>query len=156
MRGLSTSFVSPSNSYCLSFFGVRTLITPCVSSNSYCLSLFGVRPLNTPFVFSNYFCLSFFGVRRWLLMLYLQTLIVCPSSVSVADYSFCIFKLLLSVILRCTAPDYPFVFSKSCLSFFYVRPLSTSFVSSNHYCLSFFGVRPLITHFVFQTHIFCP
>jgi hypothetical protein len=37
-----------------------------------------------------------------------------------------------------------------------VRPLSTSFVSSNHYCLSFFGVRPLITHFVFQTHIFCP
>ena len=82
-------------------------------------------------------------------MLYLQNLIVCSSSVGVADYSCCVFKLLLVVILRCTAPDYPFGSSKSCLSFFYVRRLSTSFVTSNHYCLSFsvYGPWLLILYF---------
>jgi hypothetical protein len=80
------------------------------------MSIFGVPPLITPFIYSNSSFLSFFDVRPWLLLLYIQTLLACPSSVYGLDYSFRIFKLFLSVVLRCTAPDYSFVISKLFLS----------------------------------------
>jgi hypothetical protein len=90
-------------------------------------------------------CLSsVFG--PWFLLLYLQTLRVCPSSVYAPDLSFCIFKFFLPLHLRRKAPDYHCVSSNSYfLVFFGVRSLSTLFVSSISYCLSFFGVRTLIT-----------
>jgi hypothetical protein len=59
-------------------------VYPFVSSNSSYVSSFGVRLLITPFVSSNSYCISFFRC-------------VDP------DYSICIFKLLLSVLLRCTS-----------------------------------------------------
>jgi hypothetical protein len=38
----------------------------------------------------------------WLLLLYLQTLLVSPSSMYAHDYSFCIFELFLYVLFRYT------------------------------------------------------
>ena len=45
-----------------------------------CHSFFGVRPLITPVLSSNSSCISFFGVWPLISLLYFQTLRVCPSS----------------------------------------------------------------------------
>jgi hypothetical protein len=48
--------------------------------------------------------------------MYLQTLIFWSSSVYAPEYSFCIFKLLLFVLLRCADSDYSFCIFKLLLS----------------------------------------
>jgi hypothetical protein len=59
------------------------------------------------------------GPYTWLLLYYLQTLLVCPSSV----YG----PLLLNFVSS----------NSSCVSIFAVRPLITTFISSNYYCVSY-------------------
>jgi hypothetical protein len=94
----------------------------------------------------------FFGVRPLIIPFYIQTLLVCPSSVYVPwlllcifkfllyvllrcvepEYSHCIFKIVLSVLPRCTAPDYSFCIFKLLLSVFLrCTNLSTPVVSSD-------------------------
>jgi hypothetical protein len=119
------------------------------SSNSSCLSLSGLRPwLLLLYIQTLLVCpSSVYG--HWLLLLYLLTLLLCPSSVYGPDYSFCIFKLFVYIFLRCTTLITSFASSNSsCMSFFGVRPLITPFVSSNSLCMSFYDVRPMITPFV--------
>jgi hypothetical protein len=74
VRFLVTPLVSSNfwSSYCLTFFDVRFLVTLLVSSNfwsSYCLTFFDVRLLVTPLVSSNFwpsYCLTFLTYGFWL------------------------------------------------------------------------------------------
>ena len=118
---------------CRSFFDLRILITPLISSNTY-LSF-------CPFSFCH--CVvgpsSIYGF--WLPLWYLQTHI-CP-------FVLFLFVIVLSVLLRFTDSDYPFdifkhifvllsffFLSLCCRSFFDLRILITPLISSNTY-LSF-------------------
>jgi hypothetical protein len=81
--------------YCLSFFNLRLLITPLVSSNFwplYCMS-FDLRLLITPLLSSNFWPLYCLSVLQF----------------KTSDYTFGIFKLLAIVlsILPFKTSDYP-------------------------------------------------
>jgi hypothetical protein len=113
--------------YCLSFFDLQLLITPLVSSNCSCSLSFG-------------HCIAFLSLIYgfWLPLWYLQTglvlfllVIVLPFFLcfTASDYLFGIFKMLL----------FFFFWSLYCLSFFDLRLLITSLVSSNCSCSLSFG-----------------
>ena len=57
------------------------LITPFVSSSTSCVSFFSVPSLITPLSIEAFLYLSTFDVRPWLILLYIQTLLACHSSV---------------------------------------------------------------------------
>ena len=125
---------------CLSFFGLRLLITPLVSWPLCCRSFFGLRLLITPLVYCGHcvVCPSVYGF--WLPIWYLVAVV-------------------LSVLLRFMASDYPFgiLWPLYCLSFFGLRLLITTLVSWPFCCRSFFGLRLLITPLVSCGHcIVCP
>jgi hypothetical protein len=113
--------------YCLSFFDLRLLVTSLVSSNCSCSLSFG-------------HCIAFLSLiySFWLPLWYLQTALVLFLLVIVlpfflwftaSDYPFSIFKLLL----------FSFFWSLYCFSFFDLRLLVTSLVSSNWSCSFSFG-----------------
>jgi hypothetical protein len=73
------------------------------------------------------------------------------------DYSFCIFKLFVHVILRCTALDYSVLHLRTLLVCPYsAYDLITPFVYSSFSCMSFFGVRLLITPFASSIYYCMP
>jgi hypothetical protein len=118
--------------YCLSFFDLRLLITPLVSSNCSCSLSFG-------------HCIAFLSLIYgfWLPLWYLQTALVLVPLVIVlpfflwftaSGYLFGIFILLL----------FSFLWSLYCLSFFYLQLLVTSLVSSNCSCSQFEDTKEVI------------
>jgi hypothetical protein len=106
--------------YCLSFFDLRLLITPLVSSNDYPFGIFKWLPFDifkwflhwylqmiTPLVSSNDYPI---GIFIWLPLWYLQMITPLVSS---NDYPFGIFKWLRHWYLQMITPlvssnDYPF------------------------------------------------
>ena len=142
---------------CLSFFALRLLITSLVSCGHcvvcpsprygfwlplwYLVAI--VLSVLLRFTAADYLfgilwplcCLSFFALRLLITtVVSCGHCVVCPSSLYGCWLPlWCLLTIVLSVLLRCTASDYPFgvFWLLCCLSFFALRLLITPLVSSN-------------------------
>jgi hypothetical protein len=131
--------------YCLSFFDLRLLITPLVSSNDYPFGIFKWLPhwylqMIIPLVSSNDYP---FGIFKWLPLWFLQMITPLVSS---NDYPFGIFKWLPLWYLQMITPlvssnDYTFGIFKW-LPLWYLQMI-TPLVSSNDYLFGIFKWLPL-------------
>ena len=165
---------------CLSFFGIRLMITCCLSFHIYVVcpsSVYGLwLPVVCPFTFTlsillrytayNYLlfvlshlrCLYFFSIRLMITCcLSFHIYVVCPSSV----YGLwlpvvCPFTFTLSVLLQYTAYDYLlFVLSHlRCLYFFSIRLMITCCLSFHIYVVCTSSVYGLWLPVVCPFHIY--